>query len=31
MKLQDKVQAETLADHVKGPAPVTPLERLVKI
>lgn len=31
MKLQDKVQAETLADHVKGPAPVTPPERLVNI
>ena len=31
VKLQDKVQAETLADHVKGPAPVTPPERLVNI
>jgi NADH-quinone oxidoreductase subunit B len=31
MKLQDKVQAETLSDHVKGPSPVTPPERLVKI
>lgn len=31
MKLQDKVQAETLADHVKGPSPVTSPERLVNI
>ena len=28
IKLQDKVQAETLADHVKGPSPVTPIEAL---
>ena len=28
MKLQDKVQAETLEDHVKGPALVTPASKL---
>jgi len=28
MKLQDKVQAETLEDHVKGPALVTPAGKL---
>jgi hypothetical protein len=28
MKLQDKVQAETLEDHVKGPAMVTPASKL---
>jgi hypothetical protein len=26
--LQDKVQAETLEDHVKGPAMVTPASKL---
>ena len=31
MKLQDKVQQETLSDQIKGPAPVTPPERLVNI
>ena len=31
MKLQDKGQQETLADHVKGPSPVTPAERLVDV
>jgi len=28
IKLQDKVQAETLADHVKGPSQVTSAEGL---
>ena len=28
MKLQDKVQTETLEDHVKGPALITPASKL---
>jgi NADH-quinone oxidoreductase subunit B len=28
INLQQKVQKETLQDHVKGPAPITPASRL---
>jgi NADH-quinone oxidoreductase subunit B len=28
INLQQKVQSETLQDHVKGPAPITPAARL---